>query len=440
LEGAFVDIRSPAFAAKRLLVGCLLAVMVGCIDDPNNPQPAQGDGVEPFDHRLTFARHVNQPISDARVDRILAEAGGLLASVDSECPDVHSPATFTRLGGVSAFTDGSSVLTAESQLDAVFAVNADFKIVTFMVGVCGAPAGNDAAVVLGCAATAGSVVIVHDAPSDVWAHEWGHVQGLQHRNDCARNVMHAYELETNAVNIRERAAFLSPTPLSAFQLMREIGEPTASACTGCADEPAVEPLEQVLSRRYLQGVPRDALEGIDPDVRSAALLAHWHGAPRAYEQANAARLMGYADDPVVCAPLVEFAATVAGELDLDELSALAESLLALGRLTSVDESGVALALLTAGTSPEYWSARLLSLRTGADELQTLDAALARICVLALGIAGTPEAMAHLAELRAHEAVSRSVDPWFAAQIDEALARAEGDFARLRTTIAADRQP
>ena len=72
--------------------------------------------------------------------------------------------------------------------------------------------------ILGCAYRGGSVVIVSHAPADVWAHEWGHVQGLNHRDDCETNIMHSYELQTDAVNTTEKNAFLSDTPnISVFQ-------------------------------------------------------------------------------------------------------------------------------------------------------------------------------------------------------------------------------
>jgi len=434
--------RSRLKSAAQVIPAIPALIALSCQGGLFGPLPSQiDDDPVPFDHKLTFARHVDQAFSEGRIDRIMAEAGGLLASVETECPDVHCPVTFTRVGGVSAFSEGGAILTSESQLDAVFSVDADFKIVTFMVGVCGAPSGDDPAVVLGCASTGGSVVIVHDAPTDVWAHEWGHVQGLPHRNDCARNLMHAFELETNAVNARERTALLTPTPGSAFQRARTAEE---TECLNCSAAPAEvsggEPLEQVISRRFLQGIPSALLGNVESAEVVEELLAHWAAAPPAHVCANLARLLGHAGDPRACAPLGDLALLMAGELQVDDLAAISESLLALGRLAAVDDSGTALALLTAGTSPEFWSARGLTVRADTDSTVSTADALARISVMALGLAGTDDARQHLSALRQRESVSRSRDPWFSVQVEEALALLGDSSARVLTGQRAERQP
>lgn len=412
-----------------------------CIGGSDTPQPALDDDGRPlpFDFLLRVARHVDQPFSEAQVDAVLAQASAILFSVENECPDVYCPTTFTRSGGVSVFAEGDAIITIDDQLDEVFAVDADIKIVTFMVGVCGAPGGNDPAVVLGCAATAASVVIVHDAPFDVWAHEWGHVQGLPHRNDCARNLMHAYELETNAVNLHERAALLTPTPGSSFLRLRPNAE---GPCTDCLETtqylaPATH-VERVINQRYLQGVPANALGDIPTAQRVDLLLASWGS--DAVRCANSARLLGHSQDPRGCAVLMERVGAMQGDITRDEFALLSESLLALARLARADETGAALAVLLDGADQTYWAGRNLALQNGLGGAVDLSAALARVCVMGLGISGHPEARAFLESLRADAAKLRSSDRWFNAQIEAALAELSGDSARLRPIHRLNRQP
>ena len=205
-------------------------------DTPDNPIDTDGDGCSDFDElnfanfcdndpntqsvdpgatfsfSLTVARHVDQPFTDARLDSVFGSASSLLQTVETECPDVATQVVFERDGSIVTFDMGDAVVTTEAALDTLFSLPQDIKIVNLMIGVCGLSSADDLAIILGCAATAESLVIVEFAAPDVWAHEWGHVQGLNHRDDCPRNLMHAFEVDTNAVNDLERNAFLSSTP------------------------------------------------------------------------------------------------------------------------------------------------------------------------------------------------------------------------------------
>jgi hypothetical protein len=422
---------------------------VACIDGLGQVLPIQNDSGDflPFDHQLRIARHVDQPFSDARVDRILAEAGGILASVETECPDVATPVTFTRTGEIATFTTADNFVTSEAQLDAIFDVDADIKIVTFMVGVCGAPAGNDPSVVLGCAATGASVTISHDAPTDVWAHEWGHVQGLPHRDTCPRNLMHAFELQTNAVNATERAAFLTPTP------GRGMFRALAESPTGCVLRAApsgagpAERIRHALGRRYLQGIPQQQLADFSPGDRADLLSELLASNLAAHEKANALRALGHCGQPAACAAILGSLAEFDGPLDADELAAVVEGLLALGRLADADTSGLAVATLRAGTDAAYWAERDVALVLADGSEVPVAAGLARVGVMALGLGRSDDARTHLESLQAEvqtatrQRTSRQpLDPWLPIQIEDALSRMSGETLRQRPTVWPNRQP
>jgi hypothetical protein len=107
-------------------------------------------------------------------------------------------------GSVGGAGDGLDVITSQAELNSVFAFNTHHtKVVTSASNCCGVAGG-----ILGCASlTARNIVMVEGAPDDVWAHEFGHTKGLMHNNTCARLIMHATNLNTNAVTNAECTSF-----------------------------------------------------------------------------------------------------------------------------------------------------------------------------------------------------------------------------------------
>lgn len=424
--------RLPQIATTAVFAWILGA---GCGLSPRNANSGStptdpNDGVQPFTSQLTIARHIDQPLSEQRVNRVFSTANALLQGVDNNCPDVACPVTFERSQAIATFDDSPAIVTTEEQLDLVFANPADIKIVTLMVGVCGSPAANDVSLVLGCASTGGTAVLVQDAPPDVWAHEWGHVQGLPHRDDCARNLMHAFELETNAVDATERDAFLSPVPGQNFLAFKAIAkeQPVESqqdndkAPQLVGETPS---LEDLMSRRYLAGFPSALFDRHELNLQSRNLLEQMKGESSPRSRANIARALGLSHDLAACESFLASCGSIAGELNIDEVDELIERIIALGRLASVDGTNETTEFLLAGSDPSFWQNRNLELRLEDGQRINLENALARICVLGLGLSTDPEASNRLRELRQKATTTPRTDPWFIPQINEALARIEG---------------
>ncbi|NOX57571.1 MAG: hypothetical protein GXP29_01770 [Planctomycetes bacterium] len=423
---------SPNYSARFATCAAVALISVaGCGVPPGTTStPRTAEGIEPFSFNLTVARHIDQPLSDQRVNRIFSTADALLLKVDNNCDDVSCPVTFQRAQSVATFDNTPAIVTTESQMDALFDNPADIKIVTLMVGVCGSPSANEVSLVLGCAFTGGTAVLVQDAPPDVWAHEWGHVQGLGHRSECAQNLMHAFELETNAVDVAERNAFLSPTPGRGLTAFRAI-----------SDRPSVEfdpdqdgffqsseqsrSLEDLMGRRYLAGFPRALFEQHALNMRGADLRQQLTQEPSPRYRANIARALGLSRDLVACESFLSDCGSIGGELEIDELDELIEKIIALGRLAGVDNSNRTTELLLAGSDPSFWRGRDLNLRIADDRVLNLEEALARVCVLGLGLSENPNAVNSLRELKRKSAAGINNDPWFVPQIDEAIARIEG---------------
>ncbi|MCP4589318.1 MAG: hypothetical protein GY842_01100 [bacterium] len=435
------EITCIAVALVSGQLGCPGAVAPSGGGRSGGGQPDPNDSTSPPTHAflLDVARHVDEPFTEAEVDALFAEASRLLQTAQPECPDVATGVSFLRNATLDVFHGGSAVVTTEADLDALFDLPYDIKIVRGLVGVCGVEIPEDVATILGCATFGGSLVITSMAPADVWAHEWGHVQYLEHRDDCARNLMHSYELDTNAVNTTESQAFLTPTP-GGPALRIGAGVPTRQPPTHLLrriDEPADGWLNRVLRRRYSAGVPYELAVGGDADAVSG--FASWCSmdtAPQA--RCNAVRLTGLAGDERACAALIELITTPVGGLDDDAFAVVSEAFLALGRLAERDPTGETLAFLISGTQPEWWADRGIRWRFAGYSGEGLHRLLARLSILGLGLSGCDASLDHLHMLQGRVDAGLLDAEVFGSQIDEAIARLERRPVIVRADDAARR--
>ncbi len=412
------------------LAGCGIAVPKNTPAGNENANDNLGAGSNLFNFRV--ARHEREVFTDADVDAVFGEASRLLQTVQTDCPDRATDVTFARADTVETFNDVPNIITSDAQLEDALALPQDFKIVHAMVGVCGVDAPSDVATIVGCATTGGSVVIVSGAPADVWAHEWGHVLGLDHRDDCRRNIMHSYELDTNAVNDVEHDAFLGPPP-GARRLkaaVPTVAEPASDCAAGAAV--ADLSLEELIGRRYPAGIPADLAGSLD--LTATARLRTWCAdAASATVRRNANRILGLRGDAGACDLLMRQIVEPIGEVTRDEFDAVAEAFLALGRLVNADPSGAALAFLTEGSDPEAWARRGIAWWCAGTDGEATNRLLARLAILALGLAQNEAALTHLQGMRARLHAGTLAAEELADQIDEAIASCDGSAVlRART--------
>lgn len=357
-----------------------------CDNNPDSPGSTPVDPNTENTFNLTVARHVDQEFTDAEVDSFLSSATTLLNQDNADCPDVPASVVFARNGSLSTFNIGGSVVTSEADLNAIFDQPQDIKIVNLLVGVCGVTDPNDMTVVIGCAATGGTAVVSALADPDVWAHEWGHVQGLGHRDDCPRNLMHTFEANTNALNDFERNAFLSPTPGSAARSSGKTltEKPNIDGLVQSSGESTSDWLDRVIARRYLAGIPRDLFR--NADASTAEILAGMLEDPQYQPHArNIARAIGFCNDPTQCSHLTQCVTAPVGNVTPTKLAEISEAILALGRLAAHDETGQTLDWLIEGASPDAWPTRNIgwTYATGHDPSDLL----ARLSIKALALAG-----------------------------------------------------
>jgi hypothetical protein len=132
--------------------------------------------------QLQISRFVNRAgngpqLTNQQADTILAAASSALRNNDGP-GDVECSATFRRDGNVGTFTQGDGSIDSEREYDAVADGAGDVFVVN-AINWCGGPIAN----AIGCADSDSMIVVRAGSEGVVWAHEYGHTQGLNHRNE-----------------------------------------------------------------------------------------------------------------------------------------------------------------------------------------------------------------------------------------------------------------
>jgi hypothetical protein len=348
-----------------------------------------------FSYDLTIARHVDEPYTESQVDSNLDKAGELLQLRHNGCDDVEADTTFARSGALDTFDIGATVVTSESELTQLFNLNYDIKVVNLIIGACGITDPNDMTIVVGCATSGGTMVITTVADPDVWAHEWGHVQGLPHRDACPRNLMHSFEVNTNAVNETERSAFLTATP--GFGRILPKRSKSFTQALYRADGESLDAWRvRVFDKRYLAGVPADVALAMGADAK-AHLRNKLPDAP-CHVRCNMIRALGLVGDASIVPQLLSNVLEPVGALGVDEYIEIVESLFALGRLVPHDATGAARALLIDGANPAYWQHGAIGWTYASLIGERRAENLAAICVKSLALSDDPATAKRLKQI------------------------------------------
>lgn len=159
-------------------------------------------------HLMDANRHVQTAFTDADLDAAMEDGTERLRMDNDRCSDCPCTASFSRLGAVGAFGvqgDGLNVITTQNELNQVFAMPGWVKVVT-AVDFC--DVFNPS--FIGCGTMGENNVILESwVNGQVYVHEAGHNFGLNHRDDCAWNIMNSIsQLDANdAVNPAECVTF-----------------------------------------------------------------------------------------------------------------------------------------------------------------------------------------------------------------------------------------
>lgn len=170
------------------------------------PATAQADAIM----NITVRRHVNS--TDGNASARLAAATVLLKTADPTCADVACCVTLQQSGATTTFGtagDGLDMITSEAELATVMAFASDVKVVISATNSCGIGGAW-----LGCASIGLPRNMVNIAGVDdcVWAHEFGHSQGLGHNDTCTDLIMRTTTPGTNDTVTPGECAALRANP------------------------------------------------------------------------------------------------------------------------------------------------------------------------------------------------------------------------------------
>ncbi len=173
---------------------------------------SSGSSIEPVrkivTQPLTIVRHIAVPVNRKDLDKALEEASGLLQvssrNNDYDCPVEFSMAKAGPINFFGEFKDGDSFVQVESQLLRILCrPDARIKLVGGISGYNLCETKGDGSFA-GCAEEPGkNIIMVPSTLGDIWAHEFGHNQGLHHRSDSIYAVMHPTAPGTDEVNVTE---------------------------------------------------------------------------------------------------------------------------------------------------------------------------------------------------------------------------------------------
>lgn len=156
-------------------------IINGC---QQTPDPDCGDLPDaPRDIPLSISRYTTSALDNATADLILAEATDVLQTNNGGVGDVACDVTFTRDGGVTTFSNGDGSIDSQADFDTVIALTGKVKLVN-QINWCN---GTSRYNIVGCAPKPGSSQVVTRLTTIhkegiLWAHEYGHTQGLPDRN------------------------------------------------------------------------------------------------------------------------------------------------------------------------------------------------------------------------------------------------------------------
>ena len=376
------------------------------------------------DHSITLTRILPESYSNNKADQALEAASQLLLLNDGS-GDVQCGVIFSRLNDVDPFDPRTLVGGEQGFLDSV--VDTDFELDRYIrlvpgyikvvdeLNRCG---GQTNVNFIGCAGPTRPSMVIEDirdgaTPVNIplegalVAHEFGHTAGLGHRTTNNSTFLMNASIGGNSrsVSSAECTALRQPVRGNGTTSGSATVSAALAACRGaeCTDPPDVStqasrvPIEELARGIYVDSMPfAEAMTYESDEVpRLLAMLndpserAHWP---------MVASLIGIVGAPENAADLIEFIERRrSGRLSRQTFAAVRSSIVALGYLVERTGSQQALDYLWSASSPDSWSVRSHMRWTAprGGDLAARNDRLAAYAIMALGLSGSPEAMAML---------------------------------------------
>ena len=337
-------------------------------------------------HQLAIRRHSTAALTNGDADRILADATAILQTNDGE-GDVACLVRLARNGDVGEFIDGDGSIDTSEEMGAVFDLPGNVKIVDEL-NFC----GNFNTSYIGCGQIPGNSFITERYTANqegiLWAHEFGHNQGLPHRNTSTNNLMYgALGINGRRINQTECNAFRSSFPFASSRLAL----PTEASSAGRTSMP----VEEFVSQIYFEGLPLEHAMNYEAED-TAVLLEMLEDARQALYHENIALTLGMIGDAYAVEPLISYISTEGdGLMSRSEYKGKVGAVMALGYLVNLSGSDRALSYLSQIAESGSRTKFSMEAETAPGE-NARD--LSKYAIFGLGLSGHPKAAEHLRSL------------------------------------------
>jgi hypothetical protein len=360
---------------------------------------------------MTVNRFHTASLTDAEARRILTDASEVFTT-DDGVNDVACPMDFQLQGAVTTFDVGDGSVDSRAEFRAVCDTGGRVHVVNDL-NWCGRPSST----VIGCADTPGScMVVVRNSDPAIeavlWAHEFGHNQGLSHRDDTGA-VMNSI--------IRTSHRRVSQTECDAYRGTSLRLNESESVQQPDEREQVPMDIKDFVRSRFIHGIPYEQAISYSPDV-VPVLLEMLRDPQEEPYRANIIETLGMIGDARAVQPLLDLFSEGSGQLSERDFKVRKAVVLSLGYLLNKTESREAFEFLVQGLNPQFWS-RAASWSSPA-EMDDKDAQtqLIKMAIWGLALSGRPEAKKALETLQQTPSVgfSEATDRLLTAVAEEAI--------------------
>ena len=373
-------------------------------------------------HDLQVRRFTSTALADARADAILVDATNVIQT-DSGANDIACNVGLRRTGAVTTFSTGDGSIDSATEFTDVNNLPGNVKVLN-QINWCGGIGAN----IIGCAPVPGdSLVVVRFVESlegILWLHEFGHNQGLSHRNGTD-NVMHpSIGSDRVGVDVAECTAYRSTALVAATG-----GTQMALLDVAAAGESGAPPedVRDFVRQYFVHGTPFDQASRYGPEA--VPVLLEMLDDPAEVEWwPNIVTVLGMIGEPTVFEPLKAFLEEpTEGTLTRPHYQAKANVPLALGYLVNQSGNEAALDYLIEGADPGFWQGQVMGRASFQASTAERNEDMAQRFVLGLALTGKPRA---LQALQALESGERSVAGGFAQRAESTISGAIAEHNKI----------
>jgi hypothetical protein len=349
-------------------------------------------GVQCFDvrqHQFRIQRFTTADLDDEEADRILADATAVLKASDGS-EDTACSVTLSREGVVTQFDQGDGSVDSFNELVQMMNLPGHVAVVN-AINFCREIQPD----VIGCAFIGSFVVERYTQRLEgiLWAHEFGHNKGLEHRDDenaiMNPTIDDDRRMVTSAECMAYRSLEMAPIASASAASHSQVSHSQVTA-PHPADGPPGD-IKQFVRRKFIEGVPYEKASRYPPDV-VPSLLEMLKERSEAPHWSNIVVVLGMIGDERAIDPIIAFIERDRGKISAVHYRAKTSSIMSLGYLLNKTGDRRALYYLTSGLEPKVWSERAgVNLAPYQSTTTERNDDLAKYAILGLALSGHPGA-------------------------------------------------